>query len=482
MGWSVGLRPHKKGTQMMMSTKITTKTEHLFKALVILAMLASLLAVLAVRPAHADGEFIFRVNAIADFPDLNPGDGVCDVTFSTENTCTLRAAIQETNATPELDIIHFAIPETFRDPGSGVATLSPAKELPTITEPVVIEGYSQPGASVNTATKGTNAEPKIVLSGANIPPFSDDVSGLTVSGGGTIIKGLVINGFKGDQFDFGGTGIELLNVAGNTGNVISGNFIGTNATGTTAVSNQGTGIVTFFNSTNNTIGGTTTVDRNLISGNFISGVSLNSSNNEVQNNLIGTDKSGTKDLGNAFNGVGVSKSGNTIGGGSPNTIAFNSARGVDISASINTSSVVNRVLSNSIFSNGELGIDLGRDGVSPNDTGDVDSGPNNLQNFPVISSAKTSSTATILKAKLNGQGNTPYIVQFFSNPSGGDQGKTFIGQKTIITDASGNVSFTLNPNKKVAAGRTITATATRNAFNIPGDTSEFSAPRKVVAS
>jgi hypothetical protein len=70
MGWSVGLRPHKKGTKMMMSTKITTKTEHLFKALVILAMLASLLAVLAVRPAHADGEFIFRVNAIADFPDL----------------------------------------------------------------------------------------------------------------------------------------------------------------------------------------------------------------------------------------------------------------------------------------------------------------------------------------------------------------------------------------------------------------------------
>ena len=47
----------------------------------------------------------------------------------------------------------------------------------------------------------------------------------------------------------------------------------------------------------------------------------------MQNNLIGTDKSGTKDLGNAFNGVGVFKSGNTIGGGSPNTIAFKNHAG-----------------------------------------------------------------------------------------------------------------------------------------------------------
>jgi len=467
----------------MTNTKTTTtKTNRYFRTLVMLAMLASLLAVLAGRPAHADGEWIFKVNATADFPDLNPGDGVCDVTFSTENTCTLRAAIQETNATPELDIIHFAIPEAFRDSSSGVATIKPNSELPTITEPAYIHGYTQPGASVNTATKGTNAAPKIVLSGANIPSFADDVSGLTVTGGGTTIQGLVINGFKRDQSGFAGTGIELLNVAGNTGNVISGNFIGTDATGTAAVPNGGTGIVTFLASTNNMIGGTTIVDRNLISGNSSSGVSLNSSDNAVQNNLIGTDKTGTKALGNGFNGVGAFKSGNTIGGGSPNTIAFNKSRGIDIDSSINTSSVANRVLSNSIFSNGELGIDLGRDGLTPNDTGDADSGANNLQNYPVITSARTSSTATTISAKLNSQGNTPYIVQFFSNPSGTNEGKTFIGQKSVATDASGNVSFTFKSNKKVAVGRTITVTATRNFFSIPSDTSEFSSPRKVVAS
>jgi hypothetical protein len=472
----------------MTSTKTTTKTEHFFRALVVLAMLASLLAVLAVRPAHADGEFIFKVNFTGDLPDLNPGDGVCDVTTSTENTCTLRAAIQETNATPELDVIHFAIPEAFRDPSSGVATISPAKELPTITEPVVIEGYSQPGASVNTATKGTNAAPKIVLSGAKVTQGSNsELDGLTISGGGTTIKGLVISGFKRDASFGGGMGIRLPDVAGNSDNVIAGNFIGTDASGTTAVANEGVGVATFFNSTNNTIGGTAPADRNLISGNGSSGISLTSTDNKVQNNLIGTDKSGTNDLGNGFSGVSVGASNNSIGDGTSggsNTIAFNKARGVevDIVTLPITPSLRNRVLSNSIFSNGLLGIDLGRDGVSVNDTGDSDSGPNNLQNFPVISSAKTSSTATTIRARLNSQVNTPYIVQFFSNPAGTNEGKTFIGQKTVITDASGNVSFTFKPNKKVAAGRTITATATRNAFNIPGDTSEFSAPRKVVAS
>ena len=265
----------------------------------------------------------------------------------------------------------------------------------------------------------------------------------------------------------------MLNVAGNTNNVISGNFIGTDA-----VPNQADGVATSFNSTNNTIGGTTPADRNLISGNFSSGVQLGSSNNQVHNNLIGTDKTGTKALGNG-EGVGVFKSGNTLGGASPNTIAFNKSSGVNIDAVIGTSSAGNKVLSNSIFSNGELGIDLGRDGVSANDSGDADSGPNNLQNFPVISSAKTSSTATTISARLNSGVNTPYIVQFFSNPAGGGEGKKFIVQKTLTTTVDGLRTFSFSQVAPVLAGQNITATATRVSS---GDTSEFSAPRKVVAS
>ena len=463
----------------MTNTQTTTTTNHYFRALVALAMVASLLAVLAVRPAHADGEFIFKVNGTADLADRNVGDGLCDVDLAVGNACTLRAAIQESNATQEKEIIAFDIPEGFLDPDSGVATIKPNSALPIITESVVINGYSQPGASPNTATSGTNAAPKIVLSGANVPSFAQDVDGLTISGGGTMVRGLVINGFKKDQNFSGGTAIKLLNVAGNTDNTIVGNFIGTNARGTAAVPNQGTGVEAFSGSTNNTIGGAAPADRNLISGNFFNGVSLNSKNNTVQNNLIGTDESGTKDLGNGMRGVGVFDSNNLIGGASPNTIAFNGSSGVDIDG---TSSVVNRVLSNSIFSNGGPGIDLEGDGASANDPDDTDEGANHLQNFPVLTSARTSSTATTIKGKLDSQVNSPYILQFFSNPSGTNEGKKFIGEKVVATDASGDVTFTFKPNKKVAVGQSITATATRNTFSIPTDTSEFSAPRKVAAS
>ena len=69
------------------------------------------------------------------------------------------------------------------------------------------------------------------------------------------------------------------------------------------------------------------------------------------------------------------------------------------------------------------------------------------------------------------------MVRFFSNPSGTDEGKTFIGQKSVTTDASGNATFTFSSAQKVGLGRTVTATATSQA----GNTSEFSAPRTVVA-
>jgi hypothetical protein len=469
----------------MTSTKTTTKTEHFFRALVVLAMLASLLAVLAVRPAHADGEFIFKVNFTGDLPDLNPGDGVCDVTTSTENTCTLRAAIQETNATPELDVIHFAIPEAFRDPSSGVATISPAKELPTITEPVVIEGYSQPGASVNTATKGTNAAPKIVLSGAKVTQGSNsELDGLTISGGGTTIKGLVISGFKRDASFGGGMGIRLPDVAGNSDNVIAGNFIGTDASGTTAVANEGVGVATFFNSTNNTIGGTAPADRNLISGNGSSGISLTSTDNKVQNNLIGTDKSGTNDLGNGFSGVSVGASNNSIGDGTSggsNTIAFNGQDGVEV----DVTSTRNEISRNSVFSNAGLGIDLIGQGEAffsnvstPNDPGDTDSGANNLQNKPVLSSAKTASGKTTVAGKLVSTPNQAYTIEFYSNPKDTNEGKKFIGEKSITTSVDGLRSFTFTPATSVSVGQAITVTATRDSTH---DTSEFSAPRKVVA-
>ena len=137
----------------------------------------------------------------------------------------------------------------------------------------------------------------------------------------------------------------------------------------------------------------------------------------------------------------------------------------------------NRILSNSIFSNGDFfpGIALGNGGT-PNDSGDPDTGSNRLQNFPILSSAKTGKKGTTVAGKLNSNPNSTFLVQFFSNPSGTDEGKTLIGQKEMTTDASGNASFSLK-TKKVGRGQNITATAMNKATF---DTSEFSAPKKVV--
>jgi hypothetical protein len=138
----------------------------------------------------------------------------------------------------------------------------------------------------------------------------------------------------------------------------------------------------------------------------------------------------------------------------------------------------NRVLRNSTFSNGDLGIDLGDLGPTPNDPGDADAGSNNLQNKPAIRSASNADGKTTVKAKLLSEPNRSYVVRFFSNPSG-NEGKTFIGRTSVTTDASGIATFAFSPNKAVAVGKTITATATRSSTL---DTSEFSTPRKVVSS
>ncbi len=169
-------------------------------------------------------------------------------------------------------------------------------------------------------------------------------------------------------------------------------------------------------------------------------------------------------------------SSNTIGGTAPgaaNVIAFNGGDGVEVVTFLSLASRSHRILSNSIYSNGGLGIDLSPDGITANDAGDADTGSNDLQNKPVLTSATTSG-ATTIKGKLNSTPKKIFLVQFFSNPSG-DEGKKFIGQKNVSTDGGGNVSFTFKPAHAVAARQFATATATG-----PGGTSEFSAPRKVV--
>jgi hypothetical protein len=447
------------------------------RALVLGFLVAALMVaaslMVGAKPAHADATF--TVNNTGDFFDRNVGDGACDFSSAPGNQCSLRAAIQETNHpnNPGPDTIEFEIGGSG---AAGVRTIRPTAELPQITEAVTIDGFSQPASLSNTLEQGTNAVLNVQLDGSSAGTSSDGLS-LGSGASNSIIKGLVIN-------RFGGNGIEITSEV--TGARVEGNFIGTDASGTLDLGNGaafGDGVLVSGDS--NTVGGTLRFQRNLISGNDGEGVDLSfGEGNEVQGNLIGTAKDGTSDLGNDFLGVAVrGADDNFIGDFSrsgANTIAFNGSDGVFVGT---VSGIGNRVLSNSIFSNGGLGIDLqggteNAAGATANDTGDRDVGANGLQNKPVITSAKTVRGVTTIQAKLNSTPTDPYFVQFFSNPSG-NEGKTFIGSKSVSTNSNGNVTFTFTPSQAVSVGQRVTATALDV---VDGNTSEFSGPRIVAAS
>jgi len=412
-----------------------------------IALLLAALVMVGLLAPPAQAFSTFTVNRTGDQSDADTNNPNCDINVATAgNQCTLRAAIEQANnnANPlEVDRINFNFS------GTGVHTISPLTALPDITEPVIVNGYSQPGSSVNTLAKGTNAKLLIQLDGTD-SSAGGFTGGLGVSASNTVVKGLVINGFNTTGIEIApGLPEVLTNVR------VEGNFLGTDPSGTVAKANT-TGMELFATS-NSTVGGTTLASRNLISGNTYDGVFImgagysiwgNAENNLVQGNLIGTQKDGTKALSNGEDGVGVLE------------VASDTANG-------------NSILSNSIFSNDDLGIDLGDNGPTANDPEDTDTGANRLQNFPVLSSATTTSGTTTIEGMLESRPGEFYTIQFFSSPRG-DEGRKFIGQQRVFTDdTSGIASFTFTPANAVAAGQRVTATATRQATR---DTSEFSAP------
>src|SRR5207248_2426609 len=166
------------------------------------------------------------------------------------------------------------------------------------------------------------------------------------------------------------------------------------------------GLAIADSSNNNTIGGIVPGSRNVISGNGW-GVSIASGSapptgNVVQGNYIGISADGSTPLSNRVEGVRLTGAVNTIIGGTvpeaANVIAFNgTAPQPGIGTGIEVlSGTGNSIRGNSIFSNGALGIDLANDGVTANDNGDADTGPNNRQNFPVISSVVTGGGQTTI--------------------------------------------------------------------------------------
>jgi hypothetical protein len=209
----------------------------------------------------------------------------------------------------------------------------------------------------------------------------------------------------------------------------------------------------------------------------------------VEGNFIGTDASGANPLGNQGDGITITgffpAANNTIGGtvaGAGNVIAFNSGVGVNVLDPFSTGlNVGNAILSNSIFSNQKLGIDLGGDGVTPNHVGGLITGPNGFENFPVLSSAVTSASGTTIQGTLNAAASETFTIQFFSNakadPSGFGQGQTYLGSIAVTTDLSGNASFKAKL-AVVTVGLAVSATAT----DPKGNTSEFAQDITVTAA
>jgi hypothetical protein len=252
---------------------------------------------------------------------------------------SLRQAITDANAAAGLDSISFNIA------GSGVHTISPATALPTITSPVTIDGFTQPGSQPNTqdTSQGLNAVMAIELDGAAIGGSSIC---LDIGATDTTIRGLVIHGCQ--------TGIRISNGSSNA--VIEGCFLGTDPTGTTPVASVSGTHISGVTPTNTRIGGTTPAARNLISGGhdkITMGLSPGGPTGLiVQGNLIGTDISGTTALATSGSGIVVTSGHGTVVGGTASA-----ARNV-ISGNLNGVVLDAFATSDSFIQGNYIGVDI----------------------------------------------------------------------------------------------------------------------------
>jgi uncharacterized protein (TIGR02145 family) len=491
-------------------------------------------------------------------------------------TGSLRNVIEYANSNPIKDTI------TFNISGTGPFTIQPLTPLPTITDPVIINGYSQPGASAS------NSILLIELDGTNTDNTGHRASGLSITSGNCTVKGLVINrfpeaginiyntsignriegnyigtningtaglgnsagisvGIAANENKIGGTtlgerniisgnhvgivlnesfrniikgnyigvdvsgklplgnttsGVSIQNCGGNiigganqnerniissneedgicgtyvaSRNTIKGNYIGTDVTGKLPLGNAGAGIRFGSDGNENLIGGATPGEGNVISDNKVAGISIKSNTNKILGNYLGTDYSGSDQIGNLVgirveSGASGNQIGDTINGGG-NIIAFSKEQGIVVT---DITTIHNVILGNSIHSNTGLGIDLGNDGVTPNDIDKNTISAANPQNYPELSSVSFSPGNVKITGKLNSKSGQTYTLQFFTNNIGDEtgygEGQTYLGSKTVTTDGSGNAAFSESFPIYGRDGQTITATATDSL----GNTSEFS--------
>jgi len=424
---------------------------------------------------------------------------VSAATFTVTNTSdsgpgSLRQAIADANASASSSgnpaTVAFHI-------GNFVQTITPITSL-HVAANVTIDGTTQPGY---TGTPQIELNDSLIATGGTGPCL--DSAG--------IIRGLAVNRCSG-------TAIVV------QGGRVSACFIGTDVSGRTAMANS----VGLLISGAALVGGPTNAEGNLISGNQRN-VTAAATGSEIAHNRIGTDSTGEATF--AFNGgaaisvenghdvnihdnviaghsvgvdcsqaqgvlvngnhIGISASNkplpNTvgvhlfrtdlarIGTSGANVIAHNTLAGIEIDGS----SIQNTIRGNSIHHNGRMGIDLSVasyvDGVTANDLGDADSGPNLLQNYPVLTGVTSAGGQTTVTGTINTNANKLITLDFYvsaqCSTAGNGEGETLLGVSSVQTDGSGNGSFTATFPVNTDFGTVVTATAT----DPLGNTSEFSA-------
>lgn len=350
----------------------------------------------------------------------------------------------------------------------------------------LISGNEWRGVAVSEGATGTLIRGNLIgTNAAGVAALGNALDGVGIFASGNTVGGAVAgagNVISGNGPPNGGSGVYL--DPSGTDTVVQGNRIGTNAAGTAALPNVFNGVQ--IRSSGNQIGGTAAGAGNLVSGNLTAGVFLTAgaSGNLVQGNRIGTVADGTTALANGRDGItlgstaanGGPASNNTIGGlaaGAGNVIAFNGRDGIRVA---HASSTGNALLSNAIFSNATLGIDLGGAGVTANDGGtppDGDSGPNGYQNFPVVTGATATGASIAIAGTLGSAAATAFTLQFFANPTcdgTNGEGRTLLGTVATTTDVAGGATIDVELPAVFPAGWVLTATATSAA----NDTSEFS--------
>ena len=253
---------------------------------------------------------------------------------------SLRQAILDANATNGLDTIIFQIS------GSPPFAISPVSPLPALTDSAILDATTQPGYT---------SQPVVELIGIGA---GASAVGLRLGGGGNTVRGLAINRFDAD-------GIRLES----SGNVIQGNYIGTDVTGAIARGNGQYGIFV-WNVSSNSIGGPNLTERNVFSGGNDTGIYiLNGTGNIVRGNHIGVNAAGDAALGNRNHGLIIFNAGaNTIGGavaGARNLISGNTGSGINLNGSASTGNVIQGNFIG-VNSNGTSGIPNLGDGITLN--------------------------------------------------------------------------------------------------------------------